>query len=154
MNLPWLQPCLKPSVWEFDSMKMINKSCRQAIIQIVIRKSQAGSYGLPVWSGSRWGSTGRQERSERHGNLLTVFDPCGRVQPETDLFEPWRLDGSRLTLMPWQGKAQRDKDEEKEGIWGKSRGGGKTEYNWITGQKVVEKSTARELIGKDRAEVW
>lgn len=26
--------------------------------------------------------------------------------------------------MPWQGKAQEDKDGEKDGIWGKRAGGG------------------------------
>lgn len=34
------------------------------------------------------------------------------------------------------------------------RAKGKREYNWITGKQVVEKNTAQELIGKDRAEVW
>lgn len=111
----------------------------------------------------RVGGTGRQRREARHGNLLTVFDPCGRVQPETDLFEPWRLDGSRLTLMSWQWRegqgeeAQQDKDGEKrEVIRGKEQegAGDKREYNWIRREPVVEKSAALKLSGKDKAEVW
>lgn len=66
--------------------------------------------------------TGRQERSQRHGNLLTVFDPCGRVQPDTDLFEPWRLDGSRLTLTPQEGGSRK-----RDGVQGGSRGLGEEE---------------------------
>ncbi len=93
---------------------------------------------LPCDQADRWGRTGRQERSERHGNLLTVFDPCGRVQPETDLFEPWRLDGSRLTLMPWQGKAQQDKDGEKERIWGKSKG-----WGWGVRENIIESQESK-----------
>lgn len=110
-----------------------------------------------VDSADRWGSTGRQERSERYGNLLTVFDPCGRVQPETDLFEPWRLDGSRLTLMPWQGREgggehNKIKMEKKRKHGVRAEGG----ENIIESQesKWLKKSAARELIGKDKAEVW
>lgn len=44
-------------------------------------------------------------------NLLTVFDPCGRLQPETDLFELWRLDGSRLTLRV-DGEGNKEREEK------------------------------------------
>lgn len=47
-------------------------------------------------------------------NLLTVFDPCGRVQPETDLFEFWRLEGSRLTLRVDEGKEKGQFGRQKE----------------------------------------
>lgn len=44
--------------------------------------------------------------------------------------------------------------EKKREYGVRAKGGGKREYNWITGKQVVEKNTAQELIGKDRAEVW
>lgn len=70
--------------------------------------------GLEVLADRQAGrQTDRQaeRRSQKHGkkNLLTVFDPCGRVQPETDLFELGRLEGSRLTL---RGRRERNKEEK------------------------------------------
>lgn len=52
-------------------------------------------------------------------NLLTVFDPCGRVQPETDLLELWRLDGSRLTLRVDGG----GKERKRRKVWKPERTG-------------------------------
>lgn len=60
-----------------------------------------------------------EQGHKQEENLLTVFDPCGRVQPETDLFELWRLEGSRLTLRVDEGEGKREKDSvidrKKEG---------------------------------------
>ena len=53
---------------------------------------------MQLQAGRQAGRQADRQRSERQGDLLTVLDPWGRVQPDTDLFEPWRLEGSRLTL--------------------------------------------------------
>lgn len=67
MNLPWLQPCLKPSVWDLNRMKMIHKACRQAV-----RKSQGicGLEQIPVWPGRQIGQH-RQTRKKRETWELT-----------------------------------------------------------------------------------
>lgn len=54
-----------------------------------------------------------QANGGRQGNLLTVLDPCGRVQPDTDLLEPWRLEGSRLTLEE-RSTMRRARERERE----------------------------------------
>lgn len=63
--------------------------------------------------------TDRQKQPENMGkeNLLTVFVPCGRVQPDMDLFELWRLEGSRVTLgaeRKKKGDEERMRGMEKE----------------------------------------
>lgn len=57
--------------------------------------------------------SGRQKQPENMGkeDLLTVFVPCGRVQPDMDLFELWRLVGSRVTL----GEEEEEEKEMKRG---------------------------------------
>lgn len=63
---------------------------------------------------SRMCSGNRQANRSRQGNLLTVLDPCGRVQPDTDLLEPWRLEGSRLTLGERETQwGEREKEREE-----------------------------------------
>jgi hypothetical protein len=73
--------------------------------------------------------------ARRGGNLLTVFDPCGRVQPDTDLFEPWRLEGSRLTLVPGRGKPDQVGENEKRSQGGR-RGDGTGGECWSGGGRV------------------
>lgn len=57
--------------------------------------------------------SGRPKQPENMGkeDLLTVFVPCGRVQPDMDLFELWRLVGSRVTL----GEEEEEEKEMKRG---------------------------------------
>lgn len=63
------------------------------------------------WAGRQ---SDRQMQPENMGkeDLLTVFVPCGRVQPDTDLFELGRLEGSRVTL---RGKRKKEGSEVKMG---------------------------------------
>ncbi len=76
-------------------------------------------------------------------NLLTVFDPCGRVQPETDLFELWRLEGSRLTLRVDEGK---EKGQWREGQFGRQKVGGEQEDR--ERNKIAARKKAKKQINK------
>ncbi len=64
--------------------------------------------------------SGNRQANKAEGNLLTVLDPCGRVQPDTDLLEPWRLEGSRLTLgereTQWGEQEKEEMQKVKEGL--------------------------------------
>lgn len=88
---------------------------------------------------------GRQKQPENMGkeDLLTVFVPCGRVQPDMDLFELWRLVGSRVTL----GEEEEEEKEMKRGWeeWKKEKLTAKSHRDIVWNrEQVMGKTTGKQ----------
>lgn len=154
--LPWLQPCLKTSVWDLDRMKTIHEACRQAVWKNVRHFWTWANSGVSRQTGN---GRHRQTRKKRETWKLTNCFWSLWKSTTRDWFV-WALALGRVKIDPdamTRRKQNEIKMEKKEGVKGKSRGfGGGVRESISESQesKWWKKSAALQLIGKDEAEVW